>query len=254
MRLTLLPMLRRNIPNYITLGNLICGCLGIQQLLAGNHLLAPVFVLVAAFLDFFDGMAARALKISSPIGKDLDSLADVVSFGVLPGFMAYWLMARPAITCVSDKEVMLCAGILFPAAIALLIPAFSAFRLAKFNHDTRQTESFIGLPTPANALFWCGMMWAQSAGFLVGTSYEIGTYLFLVALSCYLLIAEIPMFSFKMKQLNWKGNQLRYIFIGLCIPLFVFLKLAALAPIVLLFVLVSIINNKIRWGRDASRP
>jgi CDP-diacylglycerol--serine O-phosphatidyltransferase len=237
-------MLKRNIPNYITLGNLICGCLGIQQLLAGNPLLAPFFVLAAAFLDFFDGMAARALKVSSPIGKDLDSLADVVSFGVLPGFMAYWLMARPAISCVSDKEVMISAGLMFPAAFALLVPAFSAFRLAKFNHDTRQTESFIGLPTPANALFWSGMMWLQADGYLAGISHKIWIYLFLVALTCYLLIAEIPMFSFKMKNLAWKGNELRYTFIGLCIPLFIFLKLAALAPVILLFVVVSILDNK----------
>jgi CDP-diacylglycerol--serine O-phosphatidyltransferase len=240
-------MLKRNIPNYITLGNLICGCLGIQQLFAGNPILATFFVLAAAFLDFFDGMAARALKVGSPIGKDLDSLADVVSFGVLPGFMAYWLMARPAISCVSDKEVMMCAGFLFPAAFALLIPAFSAFRLAKFNHDTRQTESFIGLPTPANGLFWCGMMWMQADGFLVENTYEIWIYLLLVALSCYLLIAEIPMFSFKMKHLGWKGNELRYVFIGLCIPLFLFLKLAALAPVILLFVVVSVLNNRKKY-------
>ena len=236
-------MLKRNIPNYITLGNLICGCIDIQQLFAGNPILSSVFVLAAAVLDFFDGMAARALKVSSPIGKDLDSLADVISFGVLPGFMAYWLMARPAISCVSDKEVMISAGLIFPAAFALLIPAFSAFRLAKFNHDTRQTESFIGMPTPANALFWSGMMWLQADGYLT-TSHQSWIFLFLVALTCYLLIAEIPMFSFKMKHLGWKGNELRYIFIGLCIPLFIILKLAALAPVVLLFVLVSIINNK----------
>ena len=237
-------MLKRNIPNYITIGNLICGCIGIQQLFAGNPILASIFVLAAAFLDFFDGMAARALKVSSPIGKDLDSLADVVSFGVLPGFMAYWLMARPAISCVSDKEVMISAGLMFPAAFAFLIPAFSAFRLAKFNHDTRQTESFIGMPTPANALFWSGMMWLQADGYLTATSLQIWIYLFLVGLTCYLLIAEIPMFSFKMKHLSWKGNELRYIFIGICIPLLIIFKLAALAPVVLLFVLVSIINNK----------
>lgn len=228
---------------------MICGCLGIQQLFAGNPLMAPFFVLTAAFLDFFDGLVARALKVSSPIGKDLDSLADVVSFGVLPGFMAYWLMARPTISCVSNKEVMLCAGLIFPAAIAFLIPAFSAYRLAKFNHDTRQTESFIGLPTPANALFWCGMMWWQADGFLVGSSYEVWIYLILVLLSCYLLIAEIPMFSFKFKKFTWQGNELRFAFIGLCIPLFIFLKLAAFAPIVLLFVVVSIVNNG-KWLRN----
>ncbi len=159
----------KHIPNAITSGNLLCGCLAIVQIFSGDLVLASFFVFLAAVLDFFDGFAARLLKVSSPIGKDLDSLADVVTFGVVPGLMVYrllqfaligmgekelfWIALQKNISSIELSNVHYLSGFYsYLPYFGFLITVFSAIRLAKFNNDTRQSTTFIGLPTPANAI------------------------------------------------------------------------------------------------------
>lgn len=182
---------------------MLCGCIGIDLAYQGALTMAPFLMVAAATFDFFDGFAARLLKVSSPIGKELDSLADLISFGLLPGVILSKLLEPHA---VGNWEYL--------AYIGWLIPMFSALRLAKFNVDTRQAESFIGLPTPANALFW------GSFPLIMAYQPEIGQWLnqpiLLVVLGLVmsgLLVAELPLFALKFKSAKWKGNEWRYSFI-----------------------------------------
>ena len=135
--------MKKQIPNIITLSNLICGCIAVWQALEGHFIYSAIFIFLGAFFDFFDGMTARLLKVQSAIGKELDSLSDVVTFGVAPGFIAFRML-----------ELLLPEGLEWVRFIAFIMPALSSYRLAKFNLDERQTSSFIGLPTPANAMVW----------------------------------------------------------------------------------------------------
>lgn len=227
-------MLKQNLPNAITLGNLLCGCLGLQQLFTGNPDLAPWFIVIAGVLDFFDGMVARALNVSSPIGKDLDSLADVVSFGVLPAFLAYYLArsAEGAITPASlDMEQ------LFPSVLVLIIALISALRLARFNHDTRQTTSFIGMPTPANGFLWAGIFYGiRQDLFPMPGAWVIAGLAFLTS---YLLISSIPMFSFKLGKTGIQKMIPQLVFIVAAIPLLIYFKIAAFAILIAAYVIFS---------------
>ena len=243
-------MLKQNLPNALTLANLLCGCLAIQQLLAGNEAMVPMLMLLAGVFDFFDGLAARALNVSSPIGKDLDSLADMVTFGVLPSLMAFRLIAEAQLESLLPGEEVKELFLSFPASLALLIAVLSAYRLAKFNHDTRQSSSFIGMPTPGNALFWAGL-WI---GFHNGTFNMPAPWILagVAVLTAFLLIAEIPMFSFKLKKLSWKGNEVQLLFLALALPLFIWLKLAALAPFIGLYLLLSIVNMLVNKNEQAN--
>lgn len=177
--------------------------------------MALLFIVLGAVFDFFDGMTARLLGVSSPIGKELDSLADVVTFGVAPSTIIFALFCE-----VHYPDILLSLRPYMPYA-AFLMAAFSALRLAKFNIDTRQTTSFIGLPTPANALFWASLAVGQHA-FLVSLKFN-AVFLFLfMFLSCLLLIAEIPLFSLKFKNFRFEENRIQYIFLFgclLCLPL-----------------------------------
>jgi CDP-diacylglycerol---serine O-phosphatidyltransferase len=155
-----------NIPNFITLGNLLCGCIGILFVLEGNLMAGAGLVFLAALLDFLDGFLARLLKSFSELGKQLDSLADMVSFGVLPAFILFktiqFSLLTTGVNSVLSGDLSVVPGALggtpfLAPFLALLIPVFSAWRLAKFNIDTRQTHGFIGLPTPANALFFASL-------------------------------------------------------------------------------------------------
>jgi CDP-diacylglycerol--serine O-phosphatidyltransferase len=238
-------MLKRSLPDLFTLANLLFGCIGIMLVLKGEPVLACYTILISGVFDFFDGMIARALKINNPHGKDLDSLADVVSFGVLPGFLAMSLI-NGSDDAIFDKIWLMgfetTDGLSLLSYVAFLIPVLSAYRLAKFNHDTRQTDSFIGLPTPANALFWCGLV----VGIDSGIWWLIATPVFIVFLSVFfsfLLLAPLPMFSFKMKNFGWADNRLRYIFLLCCLPVLIMLQVAGLAAIVVLFILFSIIQQ-----------
>lgn len=238
-------MLKRNIPDLLTLGNLASGVLGIAFCVQGDPVLATWMILLSALLDFFDGMAARALGVNNPHGKDLDSLADVVSFGVLPGFLAYGLMS-PDMDFWDGKRWLIGIesnfGLERLGYIALVVPAvFSAYRLAKFNHDTRQTENFIGLPTPAHALFWVGLVQGIDNGVWWLVASPLVIFLFTLVFSV-LLLSPLPMFSLKLKHKGWTGNEMRYSFLLACLPLLLWLKVPALALIMVLYLLVSLIS------------
>lgn len=183
----------KHIPNTLTSCNLISGCIAIVFALNANFSMALTFIVVGAVFDFFDGMSARLLGVSSPIGKELDSLADVVTFGVAPSSMIYTLMLTLS---KSGWNETLAFAVPY---VAFVMAAFSALRLAKFNLDERQTTSFIGLPTPANALFW-GALIVGNENVFDENSYYIYLLIILVFVSSWLLVAEIPMFALKFKH------------------------------------------------------
>lgn len=227
----------RHLPNLITLANLFCGCMAIVSVFKGDFDTAGILVIVATVLDFLDGFAARMLKAYSDIGKQLDSLADMVTFGVLPGFMLYHIFGRENSGRMSDELLM--AGQYF----MLIVTLFSALRLAKFNIDTRQTDSFIGVPTPANTLM------VISLGFMLqhddfGCSGIIGNPIFLTVfavVSSFLMVAEIPLISLKFKAFGFSENKARYILLLTALILILLLRYAAPPVIIIFYVLLSLI-------------
>ena len=226
-------MFKKHIPNSITCLNLISGCIATYWAFQGDAQLALLFIVIGAVFDFFDGMVARLLHVSSPIGKELDSLADDITFGFAPSAIVFNFLV-PLTTHLSP---------IIPY-LAFIMAAFSALRLAKFNLDERQALGFIGLPTPANALFWGSL--------LVGLGEEIATlayaeYLILagVLISSYLLVAEIPMFALKFKTWGWKGNEVKFIFLLTCIPLLLLLGVSGLAAIIAWYVILSVLNTQL---------
>jgi len=219
-------MIKKHIPNFITCLNLFSGSIAVYFAFQGNFTAVFGLVLLAALFDFLDGFAARALKAYSPMGKELDSLADMVSFGLAPGVVVFTLLSQSALPS-------------WLAFAGFIIPVFSALRLAKFNIDERQTSSFIGMPTPANAIFWIGIGYSFSE-IMIANSWAI---LVLIILMSGLLVAEIPMFSLKFKSIGWKANQLQYIFLVVCVILLVLLQLSAFAPIIGWYILLSVGTN-----------
>ena len=230
--------MKKHIPNTITCCNLISGCIATYWAFMGVAYLALLFIVIGAVFDFFDGMVARLLHVSSPIGKELDSLADDITFGFAPSAIIFSYL------CTFHIHLP------FIPFLAFVMAAFSALRLAKFNLDERQALGFIGLPTPANALFWGSLIvglqdWsADSSLFTLHSS--LLPYLILVGtfISCWLLIAEIPMFALKFKTWGWKGNEIKFIFILSCIPLLLFLGISGLAAIIAWYVILSVITTK----------
>lgn len=238
-------MIRRSIPNAITCGNLLCGCLAIVQAFEGHLVWAAYLVGLAAVLDFFDGFAARMLKVSSPIGKDLDSLADMVTFGVVPGVVMFRLIGNAIHhqnSFFSDHyDVSYCA---------FLITIFSCIRLAKFNNDTRQSDSFIGLNTPSNSMIICSFpLIAHFQSSYTGFVNAIHNPWFLIVLSCilsFLLISEIPFFALKFKNFGWKDNEIRYILLGLSLLLLITLHYIGIPLIIVIYFLLSVVNNLLK--------
>lgn len=227
----------RQIPNTITCCNLISGCVATCFAFAANFRMALLMIVVGAVFDFFDGMSARLLGVSSPIGKELDSLADDVTFGVAPATMVYSLL------CILPYPAFLEPYRHIVPFVAYIMAAFAALRLAKFNLDERQSTSFIGLPTPANALFWGSLIVGLQQ---YEVSFEGLEWIILLGtfLSCYLLIAEIPMFALKFKHWGWKDNEIKYIFLISCIPLLLLLGITGLAAIIAWYVILSVATNK----------
>ncbi|MDD4516182.1 CDP-diacylglycerol--serine O-phosphatidyltransferase [Massilibacteroides sp.] len=226
------------IPNTITSLSLVCGCVACVQALQGNILYATLWIIAGAVFDFFDGFAARTFNAFSPIGKDLDSLADMVSFGVAPGMIIFTLLNQA-----SSALPFSTLNALIPY-LAFVIPVFSALRLAKFNIDTRQTTSFIGLPVPAHALFLSSAAYSALPIIQNNQSLFVICTLVVIFSTSYLLVSEIPMFSLKIKSLAWKGNELRYILI-ICSAIFIILwGLLGLAGAILLYIILSIFNKK----------
>jgi CDP-diacylglycerol--serine O-phosphatidyltransferase len=199
-----------------------------------NFEMAMLFIVIGAVFDFFDGLAARLLHAYSNIGKDLDSLADDVSFGVAPALIVFSLFKE-----INYPDYLSFLANWLPYA-AFLIAIFSALRLAKFNNDTRQTTSFIGLPVPANALFWASLV----AGCKPIASYHPLLTLTLVCLFSWLLVSEIPMFSLKFKNLSWKDNKIAFIFVIISAILLITLKIAGFAAVIVWYILLSILTQK----------
>jgi len=216
--------MKKHIPNFITSLNLFSGCVAVFLAFNGNYQGAFIAILIAAVFDFLDGFAARMLKAYSPMGKELDSLADVISFGMAPGAIVFSLLNETGI-----NELL--------PYLAFLIPVFSGLRLARFNIDERQTSSFIGLPTPANAIFWAGLAFSFS-DFLVTNLLILVVFTLLFS---YLLVAEIPMFSLKFKSLAWKDNQIQFLFLIGCAIILAIFQLNAFALLIGWYILLSVI-------------
>lgn len=229
--------IKKHIPNTITCCNLISGCIAIAYAFSGKIEISFIWIIIGAVFDFFDGMSARLLKVSSPIGKELDSLADIVTFGVAPStilFSKLGIMSYP-----SFLESL--RGIL--PFIAYIMAAFSALRLAKFNLDERQTLGFIGLPTPANALFWGSLL--IGLGKSIDSSPLMCIFIIVgIFISSWLMVSEIPMFALKFKEWGWKKNQIKYIFLLTCIPLIAIFGITGFAIIVAWYVIISYIIKK----------
>ncbi len=225
---------KKHIPNTITCCNLFSGCIACVMAFSGKFESAMLFIVLGAVFDFFDGMVARLLGVSSPLGVQMDSLADDITFGLAPATVIFSFMR----------------GLEYPSSfladvlpyLAFLIAVFSACRLAKFNIDTRQTTSFIGLPTPANALFWSSLIVGGEKWLLEMDNAWI-LLVALILLFSYFLVSEIPMFSMKFKNLSWKSNRTRYIFLLGSLPMFV---LGYLAPVAIIswYLVFSVISSK----------
>ena len=237
-------MIKKQIPNTITLLNLLCGVVSIIFLFEfGNPFLCSIMIILGAVFDFFDGMLARLLKVSSPIGKELDSLSDVVTFGVAPSLIAFFYVRQSGI-CGSE---WLCF-------VPLLMAMMSSFRLAKFNLDERQTSSFIGLPTPANALLWLSiplMQYAEENSWY-SISHVVSDFAFSALSSPYfilpfslimsvLLVCELPMFSLKFHNLQWQSNKVRFLFLILSVLLLIGFNVYAIPMILVAYILISIL-------------
>jgi len=223
--------MKKHIPNAITCLNLFSGCLGIVFAFQGELEWASYSILVAAIFDFLDGMLARLLKAYSDIGKDLDSLADMVSFGVLPSVIVYQLFLESS----SANEWI--------NYTAFLIAIFSALRLAKFNNDTRQSESFIGLPTPANAMLIASLPFIADQGIFISPYLQNPLFLALFSLGMgILLVSEIHLMSLKFSNMNLRKNIHRYILAFSSLILLVIFKFAAVPLILILYVILSFIQ------------
>ncbi|NVJ85150.1 MAG: CDP-diacylglycerol--serine O-phosphatidyltransferase [Algoriphagus sp.] len=222
---------KSHIPNLLTLGNLLAGVIGIVWVLDGTYSAGAYFILLAALLDFFDGFAARLLKVTGELGKQLDSLADMVSFGVLPGFIVFsWSQT------LTDLEWL--------PYLSLTIPLFSALRLAKFNIDERQSDRFIGLPTPANALFFSTLpilsqKWSQ-LDFLLSNPWFLIILAWIFSL---LLVAELTLIALKFKNFSFRNNVFRYMLIGLGLIFLLTMGLAGVPLIILVYLVLSAIEN-----------
>ena len=210
----------RHIPNTLTCMNLFCGCIACVMAFEFKYEWALTFIIISAVFDFFDGMSARLLHAPSSIGKELDSLADDVSFGVAPSLILFSLLRETAYPdWMSGFQE-------YVPYFAFLIAVFSALRLAKFNVDERQSSSFIGLNTPANTLFWAAAA-AQYHDWLIQGGIVLYGLLIGIVLFALLLVAGFPMFAFKLKSLSWEENKIRYLFLLISLPLLIFVGLSA---------------------------
>ena len=240
--------IQKHIPNIFTLSNLSCGLIAIFLAFQSQLVLAGLFIVIGLFFDFFDGMLARIFKVSGELGKQLDSLADLISFGVAPSIIVFQLIYKVETSdflMQSDETNNLFLH--WSPFIAFFIPIFSALRLAKFNIDSNQTSSFIGIPTPANAMFFIALpliLEYQESSFMA--AYINNLYFLIIAtiVMSLLMVAEIKLFSFKLKSFAWKENIVQYLFIlisGLLLWLFHFV---AIPIIILLYPVISLIKKQ----------
>lgn len=270
-------MIKRNIPNFFTLCNLFSGCVAIVFALKGNFVWSAYMVGVACIFDLLDGLLARLLNVTSNIGKQLDSMADVISFGVVPGVLLYKMIectqlfvafSENPINFYTEQAAM-DQQINYVAMTGFLVTVFSAIRLAKFNIDNRQHYSFIGLPTPSSAILIAsmplsvsdvltelmrpgGMTGENITAFLALTEGDNNIYHYLLQpysvialtlVTCFLLIAPLPLFALKFNNLSWKDNKVRYIFLALALALLILFKFLGIPLIIILYIVSSMINT-----------
>lgn len=247
--------MKKHIPNLITLLNLFCGCIAVLYAVEGNMMLTAVFVILGIVFDFFDGFAARILKVQSELGLQLDSLADMVTSGVVPGIVMYkmlqisfGLISLPHMgnDYLPSSWVMYPDGVNYWVYLGLLVTLASCYRLAKFNIDTRQTDSFIGVPTPANTLLVLSLPLIVMTNDIEWINNLILNKWFLIGftlLSCYLLNAEIPLFALKLKTFGFKENAVKYLFVLTSLLLIVFLHFLAIPIIIALYIFISVVMN-----------
>ncbi|MDB0038439.1 CDP-alcohol phosphatidyltransferase family protein [Polaribacter sp.] len=226
--------MKKHIPNLITLGNLYCGTIATIFAVQENFELAALFVVLGIVFDFFDGFAARLLNVSGELGKQLDSLADMVTSGVVPGIIMYHLLDNASSGAPALKY------------FGLLLTLGACYRLAKFNIDTRQSDSFIGLPTPAMSLFIISLPLIQEYTTIEFVQYLISNHYFLLVITLlltYLMNAELPLFSLKFKNYNFKNNVVKYLFLIASLTLLLLVKYIAIPLVILLYVVLSMIHN-----------
>ncbi|MFH6944361.1 CDP-alcohol phosphatidyltransferase family protein [Flavobacterium sp. FlaQc-52] len=229
--------IKKHIPNLITLINLFCGCIAVVYVSEANYLMAFYMVCLGIFFDFFDGFFARLFKVSSPLGLQLDSLADMVTSGVVPGYVMFTLFTNSAHDLGTNA---------FIPFLGFIVTLGSCYRLANFNIDTRQTDSFIGLPTPANALFILSLpLVLKFSDSLIVLEILTNQWVLLVIALCsaYIMNAEIPLFSLKVKKMSLKENALQIVFLSICLVLLFLLQYSAIPVIILFYVLLSVVNN-----------
>ena len=222
----------KHIPNLLTISNLICGCVALYFTFQGELVITAYLIGLAAIFDFMDGTAARLLNVSDPIGKELDSLADMVSFGLVPGTVVFHLLEESQLSQYSF--------------VALVIPILSAFRLAKFNIDKNQNENFLGLPTPANCLVFVSipLITTFNSESRIAYLFEIPEILLITTILMSLaLVSRINMFSLKFKNLKFKDNKFRFFLITMSIILLTWLEFSAIPIIILLYIMMSIVNK-----------
>ncbi|EIA10396.1 CDP-alcohol phosphatidyltransferase family protein [Flavobacterium frigoris] len=230
--------IKKHIPNSITLLNLLCGCIAMVFVSKSDFEMAFYFVCLGIFLDFFDGFFARLLKVSGPLGLQLDSLADMVTSGLVPGYVMFFLLSN------SQHEIS--ASPILPY-LGFIITMGSCYRLAVFNIDTRQTNSFIGLPTPANALFILSLplvLKYSDSLFILEVLTNQWVLLAITLFSAYILNAEIPLFSLKVKKFSLKHNALQIVFLSFSFLLLLFFQYAGIPLVIISYVLLSIVSNK----------
>ena len=228
--------IKKHIPNAITCGNLISGCFSILFLTLDMPVKAAYMILIAGLFDFLDGFAARLLHAHSPIGAHLDSLSDMVSFGVAPGFIMCWLMDRA--TDIPSVAIM---GINIMPGLAFLLPLFSAIRLARFNIDDSQTTTFRGIPTPGMAIFIASLPLALGkVGHLTDSAVGYWACLGITLIFSFMMVSNLRFFSFKMKSMKWKGNEIRWIFLLVAVVCLAIFWLKALPFVMALYILMSI--------------
>ncbi len=228
--------IKKYIPNFLTLLNLLCGCIAIVYVSNFQFKLAFYFVCLGIFFDFFDGFFARKFQVSGPLGVQLDSLADMVTSGVVPGYtMVYLISGQYLHTSIEG----------YLPYFGFIITLGACYRLANFNIDTRQTDSFIGLPTPANTLFIMSLPLLILDDYLLALLFNKWVLIGISILSAFIMNAEIPLFSLKIKKMNFKDNQLQILFLLFSVLLLVYFQFLGIPLVIISYVLLSVINNKL---------
>ena len=239
--------MKKHIPNLITLGNLLCGTVATILAVEGDLIYAGLFVVLGIIFDFFDGFAARLLKVSGELGKQLDSLADMVTSGVVPGIVMLQLLSEEPFNVYLFTEGFTLAT--FTSLLGLLLTLGAGYRLAKFNIDTRQSESFIGLPTPAMSLFVISLPLILEYGTIEFVENIIRSKYFLIGVTVlltYLMNAEIPLFSLKFKEYAIKNNVIKYLFLLISLVMLLTLQFVSIPLIITFYVCLSVVSNRRR--------